>query len=345
MKKIDLRSDTVTHPSPAMKKAMMNAELGDDVFQDDPTVNNLEKTAAALFGKESALLVPSGTMANLVSVLAHCERGEEVILGNKCHTFIYEAGGIAEFGGVHPHTLINQPDGTIDLDDIRHAIRPDDVHFPHTKLIALENTHNKCNGTPVSVEYIKLVSDIAQENDLKLHIDGARIFNASVALGKSVQQLNKYADSVSFCMSKGLSAPVGSVIIGDSMFIQKARRIRKALGGGMRQAGVLAAAGLVALGEMIPQIKLDHENARILADGISQIDGLDIDPRNVKTNIVYFGLASNKMTTSDLVQKMEDRGIRFLALGPNQFRMVTHYGIERKDISTTLDVMAHLLKN
>ncbi|MFQ6609931.1 MAG: low-specificity L-threonine aldolase [Fidelibacterota bacterium] len=344
MQIIDLRSDTVTHPSQAMWEAMLNAELGDDVFADDPTVNRLQETAAARFGKEAALLVPSGTMANLVSVLVHCPRGSETILGNKSHTFMYEGGGIAAFGGVHPHTLPNQEDGTLRLEDIKSAIRVEDDHFPRTRLIALENTHNKCSGTPLTPEYIASVSAIARSHGLSLHMDGARIFNAAVALNTDVSVLSEKVDSVSFCMSKGLSAPVGSVICGTKDFICEARRVRKALGGGMRQAGVLAAAGLIALDEMIPQIKRDHDNAKLLAEGLANIPAFKINPSKIKTNIVYFELADTDLTVEEIVNRAEEKGVRFLATGSRQFRVVTHYGVEQGDILKTLDVLGLITK-
>ncbi len=343
MKKIDLRSDTVTLPSPTMREAMLRAELGDDVFGDDPTVNRLQAVAAERFGKEAALLVPSGTMANLVSVLVHCPRGTEAILGDKSHTFIYEGGGIAAFGGVHPHTLPNQEDGTIRLEDIRSAIRVENDHFPRTRLISLENTHNKCSGTPLSPGYIASVSEIAREHRLKLHVDGARIFNAAVAQNLDVSDLVKDVDSVSFCMSKGLAAPVGSVICGTKDFIYEARRIRKALGGGMRQAGVLAAAGLFALGDIVPQIQRDHDNAKKLAEGIAQIPGLHVDHSKVKTNIVYFELADTPLSADEVVARSDKMGVRFLATSARQFRMVTHYGVDTRDIQKTLDVLESIM--
>ena len=315
------------------------AELGDDVFGDDPTVNRLQAMAADRFGKEAALLVPSGTMANLVSVLVHCPRGTEVILGDKSHTFIYEGGGIAAFGGVHPHPLHNQGDGTMDTEDIRAAIRVENDHFPRTRLIALENTHNKCAGTPLTPEYIASVATIAREHQLKLHMDGARIFNAAVALDTSVSDLAKDVDSISFCMSKGLAAPVGSVICGTREFIYEARRVRKALGGGMRQAGILAAAGLVALDEMIPQIKSDHANAKILADGLARLPRFIIEPQKIHTNIVYFGMRESSLSASEIVLRSEEKGVRFLATGPRQFRMVTHYGVDIRDIRRTIDIL------
>lgn len=336
MNTVDLRSDTVTLPTGAMRQAILNAELGDDVFEEDPTINDFEEKAASLFGKDAALLVPSGTMANLVSVLAHCDRGTEVILGDKAHTYMYEAGGIAAFGGVHPRTLKNLDDGTIDLEEIRGAIRPDNVHFPQTALIGLENSHNVCHGSPLTKDYIDEVAAIGQENGLPLHIDGARIFNASVALNTTVKDLSENADSVSFCLSKGLSCPVGSVVCGSAKFINKARRIRKGLGGGMRQAGVLAAAGIVALDEMIDRLKVDHANARRLASGIDTIDGLTVQINLVKTNIVYVSLDDSAKTPEEVVAAMKEKNIKFFTVGPAQFRMVTNSGIDAKGIDRAL---------
>ena len=255
MNYIDLRSDTVTQPTPAMREAMAKADVGDDVYGEDPTVNELQAKAASMLGKEAGLFVPSGTMGNLAAILAHCNRGDEIILGNLAHTFLFEAGGIAALGGVHPHTLPNQPDGRIDLDDIREAIRPDNPHMPITRAVTIENTHNRCGGVPLTVEYTQAVGDLAHENGLSLHLDGARIFDAAAALDVDVKELTDPVDSVTFCLSKGLCAPVGSIICGSTEFIQRAHRIRKQLGGGMRQAGILAAAGIVALDEIVPRIK------------------------------------------------------------------------------------------
>ena len=297
---IDLRSDTVTLPSDEMRKAIFNAKLGDDVFGEDPSVNNLEAKAAAVMGKETSLLVPSGTMGNLVCILAHCQRGTEIILGDKAHTFVFEVGGISAFGGAHSHQLKNQLDGTINIEDIKSAIRMDNVHFPKTSAITLENTHNLCNGSPLNMEYTKSVADIAHDNDIKLHIDGARIFNAAVALNLDVKELVKEADSVTFCLSKGLSAPIGSVVCGSQEFIYHARRIRKALGGGMRQAGIIASAGIFSLDNMLDQIKNDHQNARRLAEGIDKINGLSVNYENIKTNILYFNIDAGSERVEEL---------------------------------------------
>ena len=340
---IDLRSDTVTLPSDEMRQAIANAELGDDVFQEDPTVNELEVKAADLMNKEAAILVPSGTMGNLASILAHCERGTEIVLGNKSHTFLYEGGGISAFGGIHSRQLGNKDDGTLDIKELKAAIRTENDHFPKTSAISLENTHNICFGSPLSAEYINSVAEIAQDNNLKLHIDGARIFNAAVALNVPVNDLVKNVDSVTFCLSKGLAAPVGSVVCGSEKFIYQVRRNRKALGGGMRQAGILAAAGLLSLDLAETQLAEDHENAHLLAKGISQIVGLTIDMKRVQTNIIYFGLNSSKLTGSLLVTKMENKGLNFFETSPNRFRMVTHYGITKDCVKKTLQLLKGVL--
>ena len=333
MKKVDLRSDTITLPTKEMLDAITGAELGDDVFREDPTVNRLEDLAATKFNKEAALFVPSGTMANLVAVLSHCQRGDEVILGDQAHTFLYEAGGISAFGGVHSRQIPNQEDGTLLLEDIKKAIRKKDVHFPPTRLICLENTHNRCLGMPLSVNYTNSVSEIAKNNSLSVHVDGARIFNAAVSLDVSVAELTDNIDSVSFCLSKGLSAPAGSMLCGNKDFIEKARRNRKALGGGMRQAGVLAAAGLVALEKMTDRIIDDHENARTLAERISNINGIRNNLDRVKINIIYFSLDHPKVSGALLLEKMAEKNIHFFELGTSWFRLVTHAGISKSDIN------------
>ena len=332
MHTIDLRSDTVTLPTKEMREAISNAELGDDVFQEDPTINNLEKLAAKKFNKEAAIFLPSGTMANLVAVLTHCNRGDEVMLGDQSHTFLYEAGGISSFGGVHSRQLKNHNDGTIRLNDIKNAIRKKDVHFPPSRLICLENTHNRCFGMPLETNYVNEVADIAKNNDMSVHVDGARIFNAAVATGSTVADLTKNVDSVSFCLSKGLSAPSGSLLCGDKNFIHRARFNRKALGGGMRQAGILAAAGVVAIDIMSAKIIEDHRNAKALAVGIAKIDGIIIETEKIKTNIIYFKLDHPKINSESLLNIMSKKNIRFFELGPNWFRLVTHSGISKENI-------------
>ena len=333
MKKyIDLRSDTVTQPSRLMLDELTRAPLGDDVFEEDPTVNALEDKAAKLLGKEKALLVPSGTMGNLIAVLVHCPRGTEVILGDCSHTFIYEAGGISAFGGVHSHQLKNETDGTIKIASIENAIRQDNVHFPQTALICIENTQNMCFGAPVSSSYMHDISSLAEKNNLRIHTDGARIFNAAVALDINVQELTQYTDSITFCLSKGLSAPIGSVLCGTGEFIHEARRVRKALGGGMRQAGIIAASGSVALDQNIKQLSADHDNAQYLAEGINKITYLDIDIDRIRTNILYFTINHESISGSGFVDLMHDKGIKFFEVSKNKFRLVTHSGINHDDV-------------
>lgn len=336
MRNVDMRSDTITQPTPAMRRAMAEAEVGDDVFGEDPTVNRLEEMAAERLGKEAALFVASGTMGNLVSLLAHCGRGDEVILGDQAHTFLYEQGGMAALGGIHPHTLPNQPDGTLDLQQIEDAIRPDNVHDPRTRLIALENTHNRCWGSPLSVAYMREVGALARRRGLKVHVDGARLFNAAIALGVEARELAADADSVTFCLSKGLAAPVGSVICGRRDFIAEARRARKVVGGGMRQAGVLAAAGIVALTQMVERLAEDHANARRLAEGLAEIPGIRIDPARVRTNIVYFEVVRPGLTAAALVERVGAEGVRVLPVGPRLVRAVLNYHVSADDVEYAL---------
>ncbi len=345
MKNIDLRSDTVTLPTSEMRKAIYGAEVGDDVFGEDPTINRFEQMAAERVGEEAALFVASGTMGNLVCSLTHCARGEEVILGDKSHMFLNEAGGMSALGGIHPHTVENQPDGTMRLEDIEAAIRGSNVHFPRTRLICLENTHNRCNGAALSAEYINSVAALAKSYGLSLHLDGARIFNAAVALGVDVKELTRSVDSLSFCLSKGLSAPVGSAICGSSEFIAEARRNRKVLGGGMRQAGIIVAAGIAALEQMVDRLAEDHANAKHLAEGIAQIEGLSIDAAAVQTNILYFDLVSDRLDVDTFVTRLEKKGVKLLHTGgPRRYRVVTHYGIEAEDIDVTLAAMREVIE-
>ena len=285
----------------------------------------------------------SGTMGNLVSLLAHCGRGEEIILGSFAHTFYFEQGGSAAVGGIHPRTLPNQPDGTLVLSEIEGAIRADNVHFPRTRLIVLENTHNLCGGHPLDIDYMKAVGDVARRHGLKIHVDGARFFNAAAALGVPAAELAAEADSVSFCLSKGLAAPVGSVVCGNLDFISEARRARKILGGGMRQAGVLAAAGIVALNEMVDRLADDHVNARKLAEGLAEMPGISIDPGQIHTNIVYFEADRKDMTVEELVKRLDDNGARMLPVGPGRIRAVTHYHISSDDIDYVLGVFKKML--
>lgn len=334
---IDLRSDTITRPTPSMRKAMAEAEVGDDVFGEDPTVNRLEAMAAERMGKDAALFVSSGTMANIVSQLTHCRRGEEMILGDRSHIFFYEQGGSAALGSIHPRTLPNRPDGTLDLEAVEAAIRPDNVHFPRTRLLVLENTHNRCSGTPLPVDYMKRAGDLARRHGLKVHIDGARIFNAAVALDVPAADLVADADSVSFCLSKGLAAPVGSLICGNADFIREARRNRKVVGGGMRQAGVLAAAGVIALTEMVDRLADDHANAQRLVRGLADVAGLAVRPGAVTTNIVYMDIVKEGMTAQALSEALEREGVRILPTGPFQLRAVAQYHVAADDIDRALE--------
>ncbi len=341
---VDMRSDTITQPTPTMRRAMSEAEVGDDVFGEDPTVNRLEEMVARRLGKEAALFVPSGTMANLVSQLTHCGRGNEMILGDQSHMFVYEQGGCAAMGGIHPRCLENKPDGTMALADIEAAIRPDNVHFPRTKLIVLENTHNRCSGNPLDVGYMHSVGELARRYGLKLHVDGARLFNAAIALGLDAGDLVAEADSVSICLSKGLAAPVGSVVAGNTDFISEARRNRKVVGGGMRQAGILAAAGIVALTEMVDRLADDHENARKLAESLANMEGLSIDLDVVMTNIVFVDVTQKGMTAQMLAERLDSQGIRLLPTGPNRLRAVTNYHVTSSDIDYALDIFLEILK-
>ncbi len=344
MKIVDLRSDTVTHPTPAMWKAMALAKVGDDVYGEDPTVNRLEALAADRLGKEAGLFVASGTMGNLAALLAHCGRGDEIILGDKAHTFVYEQGGMAALGGIVPHILPNQEDGTLRLADIEGAIRGHNLHFPRTRLICLENTHNNCHGVVLTATYTAEVVALARQHGLKTHLDGARIFNAAAALETDIRELVAGIDSVTFCLSKGLCAPVGSVLCGDADFIAEARRARKILGGAMRQAGVLAAAGIVALEEMTDRLADDHACAQCLAEGLAAIPGLEVYP--VHTNMVYFALKDEVPLTAPQVQeRLAAHGVRVLARDAHSFRAVTHYWIDSEAIDQALEAMRAVLAN
>ena len=344
MRIVDLRSDTMTQPTDAMRQAMATAKVGDDVFGEDPTINRLEEMAAERLGKEAALYVASGTMGNLVSLLAHCNRGDEIILGDNSHTFYSEQGGSAAIAGIHPRTLPNQPDGKLALKNIEAAIRPDDIHHPRSHLIVLENTHNRKNGSPLDASYMRSVKDLADKYKLKIHVDGARLFNAAVALRVDARDLVANADSVCFCLSKGLAAPVGSVICGTGDFIVKARRARKLVGGGMRQAGVLAAAGIVALTEMTDRLAEDHANALKLAEGLAELPGLSIDPAMIKTNIVYFETNREDLFEDELVRRLDKKGIKIAAMGPRLLRAVTYYQITGDDIEFALQAFSKILK-
>lgn len=342
MAMIDLRSDTVTRPTPEMREAMAQAPVGDDVYGEDPSVNRLQALAAERLGKEAAIFVPSGTMGNLASLLAHCGRGDEVIMGDQSHTFLHEQGGMAALGGIMPHTIPNQPDGTLRLQDIEGAIRGDDPHYPRTRLVCLENTHNACNGAPVPGDYVATVARLAHDHGLKLHIDGARIFNAAVALGVDAKTLVQDADSVTFCLSKGLAAPIGSVICGSAEFVAAVQRTRKVLGGGMRQAGIVAAAGIVALETMVDRLAEDHVRAKRLAEGFAALPGVQVAP--VYTNMFYFSLSETcPFDAAGLAAQLEARGILMPGRGSRSFRVVTHCWIDDEDVDQVLAAMREIL--
>jgi len=327
---IDLRSDTVTQPPPAMREAMARAEVGDDVFGDDPTVNRLQAIAAERFGMEAGLFFPSGTQSNLAALMAHCQRGEEVIVGQEAHTYRYEAGGMAVLGSIQPQPLQNKPDGSIDLADIEAAIKPDDSHFAITRLIALENT---IGGKVLSRQYMADAIALARRRRLSTHLDGARIYNAAVKLRMPVKELCTGFDSVSVCLSKGLGTPAGTVLVGGKDFIARARRIRKMLGGTMRQVGILAAAGIYALEHNVERLAEDHANAERLAKGLAGL-GLKVHP--VQTNMVFVSIP--KESVAKLKQHLEENGV--IALVGPKLRLVTHLDVDAKDIDRAVSVFA-----
>jgi threonine aldolase len=343
MKPIDFRSDTLTQPTTAMREAMAEAIVGDDVFGEDPTINALQELAAKKTGKEMALFVPSGTMGNLIAVLAHCDRGDEIILGDRSHIFLNEVGGVSALGGVHPHIVLNAEDGTLPLEKIEKAVRHSDLHYPLTRLICLENTHNYCQGSPLTTEYMEEVADLARSHSLKIHLDGARVFNAAVALNTDVSHLARHADSIMFCLSKGLSAPVGSLVCGSGEFVHKARKLRKMVGGGMRQAGHLAAAGLVALENQIGPLIKDHQHTQELAQGLANIEGIELNLNRVKTNIVFFKLNHPEMTPDKLLSVLDSRGIKVLLIEPGVFRAVLHKDIAADQVEIALQTFRDLL--
>ncbi|MCA1793745.1 MAG: low-specificity L-threonine aldolase [Desulfotignum sp.] len=324
MKQIDLRSDTVTRPTPQMLEAMMAAPVGDDVYGEDPTVNQLEQTAARMTGMEAGLFCASGTQTNLVALLSHCQRGEEYIVGQTAHTYKYEAGGGAVLGSIQPQPLDFAPDGTLDLATVERFIKPDDFHFARTRLFCLENTQA---GKVLPMAYLKEARSLADRHGLGFHLDGARVFNAAVKLGIDLKEITTLFDSVSCCLSKGLGTPVGSVLCGSKDFIAKARRWRKMVGGGMRQAGILAAAGLYALSHNIDRLAQDHANAVRLAEGLSGIDAIHIDEKTLQTNMV---LADINADMQALVDHLAGQGIRISPGSP--VRLVTHLDIDAEDI-------------
>jgi threonine aldolase len=345
MEYVDLRSDTVTKPTPEMRETMATAEVGDDVYGDDPTVNKLQELAVDMLGKEAALFVPSGTMGNLLALLVHCQRGDEVILGSLSHIYVNEAGGMSALGGIHPCPIQNQPDGSLALDDILASIQTEDVHHTITRLICLENTQNICGGIPLSAAYTRQVGELAHRNDLLLHIDGARIFNAAVAQNVSVRELVAPADSVMFCLSKGLVSPIGSMLVGTRKFITRARHLRKMLGGGMRQVGVVAAAGIISLEKMVDRLKDDHARARKLADGLRKIKGVLVDSDSPYTNMVYLNLDESILLDGmQISTAMKKLGVLVDIENPRRFRLVTHYWVDDKAVDTAIKAFAEVLR-
>jgi threonine aldolase len=338
---IDLRSDTVTLPSPAMREAMYRAELGDDVMGEDPTVNRLEAMAAEMTGKEAALLGVSGTMGNLLALLAQCQRGQEAILGDNSHIYNYEAGGASALGGIVFHPVSTGRFGELPLAEMQHAIRPatSNMHYAPPGMICVESTHNRCGGTILSRAYLREVRAIADQAGVPVHLDGSRIFNAAVALRCDVREFTNSVDSVQFCLSKGLSAPVGSLVCGRKDFIARARRLRKMVGGGMRQAGIIAAAGIIALTEMVDRLAEDHANARRLAEGLVDLPGMKLDLDTVQTNIVIFGPQKPPHEGSSFAQVLAREGVKVGDIGDGRFRAVTHYGITNKDIDEAVKIM------
>ena len=336
MRYIDLRSDTVTQPTDAMRQAMLHAEVGDDVYGEDPGVNALEAFGARLLGKQAALFVPSGTMSNLLAVMSHCQRGEGAILGNAAHIYRYEAQGSAVLGSVALQPLPMQRDGTLAFDDIKAALAPDDAHFVQTRLICLENTHN---GKVLPLSYLQEMGAFVAERGLKLHLDGARLFNAAVASETSVEVIAASFDSISICLSKGLGAPVGSLLVGSHDFIARARRLRKMLGGGMRQAGILAQAGLFALEQHVTRLADDHRRANRLAEGLAALPGIELDLSLVQSNMVFLRLREGE--SAPLLAFMKERGILFSGYG--ELRLVTHLQINDDDIEEVIDAFTEYL--
>lgn len=339
---IDLRSDTVTKPTPAMRQAMAHAEVGDDVYGEDPTVRTLEETAATLLGKEDALFVTSGTQGNQVAVLAHTRPGDEVIVESDAHIFYYEVGAMAALAGVQVRTLPGQR-GQMPISDVQHAIRGQNIHFPETTLICLENTHNRAGGAILPLSYMQDVQKVAQAHSMRVHLDGARLFNAAVASGTSLAAYGSAVDSVQVCLSKGLSAPIGSLLAGSREFITRARKWRKALGGGMRQAGVIAAPGLIALTQMVDRLAEDHVRARRLAEGLAEIPGLSIDVSAVETNIVIVNIAATGRSEIEFLARLRDAGVLATDFGPALIRFVTHIGICDADIDAALSAVSRIV--
>jgi len=341
---LDFRSDTVTRPTPEMRRAMAEAEVGDDVYGEDPTVNRLEERAAQIFGREASIFVPTGTMGNQIAIKIHTHHGQEIICEERGHIFNYEMATLAAFSGCVVRPIYGE-DGMLTWGDIKKRIAPGIYYKAQTGLISLENTHNMAGGTVYKQEVADEICDQAHAIGIPVHLDGARIFNAATAIGKSVAEITRKFDSVMFCLSKGLGAPVGSILVGSKAFISKARIYRKALGGGMRQAGILAAAGLIALERMPLRLKEDHENAQVLARGLAQIPGIKIDPKEVATNILVFNITATGMNTADFSRKLAERKILAAGIDPENMRFVTHMDVSREDCEMALGAIQEICRN
>jgi threonine aldolase len=339
---IDLRSDTVTKPTPAMRKAMAEAEVGDDVYGEDPTMNLLQEKVAKMLGKETSLFVPSGTMANQLAIKSHTQPGDEVIIEATSHSYNFEGGASAALSGIQFFCLKGIR-GILEASQIEEAIRPDDHHFPVTRLICLENTHNRGGGSVYPIQKIAEISRFARSKGLLVHLDGARLWNASVASGIKPHEYAQWADSVSVCLSKGLGAPVGSLVAGSKPFIDRVHRFRKMFGGGMRQVGIIAAAGIYALDHHIDRLKEDHQNAKRLALGLKEINGVSIDPEEVETNILIFDVAGTAMTSLQVRDAIKKEGVLIHAVGKTQIRLVTHLDVSKEDIETALKAFHKVL--
>lgn len=342
MKKIDFRSDTVTLPTQYMLQKMTKTELGDDVYGDDATVNKLQNLAAEIMGKEAGLFVPTGTMGNLLAIMSHTRPGQEAILEEDCHIYLYEVAGMARIAGVQAKP-IKGTNGEMRAVDIENAIRNKNIHFPETGLICLENTHNMAGGMAISLDNMKEIYDVAKKNHIPLHLDGARIFNAATYLGVDVKEIAQYADSIMFCLSKGLGAPVGSMLVGSKRFIDNARKYRKMLGGGMRQVGVIAAAGIVALEEMVAGLKNDHDNARLLAEKLNEIGGISIDINKVHTNIINVDFSNFGLNASQLISKFAEKGLLAGPRNDKAVRFVTHKDVTREDVFQAVNIIKEII--
>ncbi|MEH7224183.1 low-specificity L-threonine aldolase [Bacillus sp. JJ1566] len=337
---IDLRSDTVTKPTAEMRKAAYEAEVGDDVYQEDPTVKELERTAAEMLGKEAALFVTSGTQGNQIAVLTHTSKGNEIIVEQDSHIFNYEGAAISAFAGVQPRTIQGKR-GAMDPAEVEAAIQEEDVHNPETGLICIENTHNRAGGAVIALDNMNAIYQIASANQIPVHLDGARLFNAAVALGRPVKDIAQYTDTVQFCLSKGLGAPVGSIIAGSEKFIKQARKWRKRLGGGLRQVGIIAAPGLVALRTMVDRLAIDHENATFLAEGLGNINGLNV-VNQIDTNIILVDVSERGLTSSQYAALLKEHGVFVSTFGPKLVRFTTHYDVNRESIEDALQIVSKL---